>query len=50
MTLAKTNSIKKGEQIIEEINTVVNNWSDFAVKNNVNEKLRIPIQNNLHSL
>jgi len=50
MVLAKTNSIKKGEQIINHINNVVKNWNAFASENKVNEKLRNTINNNLHTI
>ena len=50
MVLAKTNSVKRGEQIIDQINNVVENWNAFASENNVNEKLRKTIQNNLHTI
>jgi serine/threonine-protein kinase HipA len=50
MTIAQDNSIKKGAKIIEEINTVIKNWSDFATQVKVKEDLRKLIQNNLHTL
>lgn len=50
MTIAKANNIKKGEQIIDEINMVVKNWSDFALKVKVNESKRNEINLNLHIL
>lgn len=50
MTIAKANNIKKGKKIIEEINTVVNNWGDFANQLNVRENILQTIQNNLHTL
>lgn len=50
MTIAKANNIKKGEQIIDEINKVVKNWSDFALKVKVNESKRNEINLNLHIL
>ena len=50
MTIAKENSIKKGEKIIEEINTVVKNWGDFATKVELRSDLRQVIQSNLHTL
>ncbi|MDA3953594.1 MAG: type II toxin-antitoxin system HipA family toxin [Bacteroidales bacterium] len=50
MTLAKTNKIRKGEQIISEINDVVNNWSDFASKTKVSDYLHKDIKSNLHVL
>lgn len=48
MTIAKANHIKKGENIITEINYVVRNWLDFANKAKVRENLKTTIQNNLH--
>lgn len=50
MTIAKDNSVKKGEKIIKEINAVVQNWSDFATQAKVKEDLRKMILNNLHTL
>jgi serine/threonine-protein kinase HipA len=50
MTIAKANNIKKGEQIIADINKVVKNWSDFALKVNVNDIRRKEIKSNLHVL
>lgn len=50
MTIAKDNSIKKGEQIIEEINKVVNNWVDFASQAKVSHRNTIEIKQNLHVL
>jgi len=50
MTVAKANSIKNGAQIIEQINTVVKNWNDFAVKVELRKDLREIIYGNLHIL
>jgi len=50
MTIAKANNIKNGEKIIGEINSVINNWDDFAEQVNVNKDLQQTIQNNLHTL
>ncbi len=50
MTIARANNIKKGEQIIDEINKVVKNWSDFALKVRVDESKRKEIISNLHIL
>jgi serine/threonine-protein kinase HipA len=50
MTLAKINKLKKGEQIINEINDVVNKWSDFASKTKVSDYLHNNIKSNLHVL
>ena len=45
LTIAKDNSIKKGEAIIEEINTVIKSWEKFAsqanVRSDLQEKIRI---------
>jgi len=45
LTIAKDNSIKKGEAIIEEINTVIKSWEKFAsqanVRSDLKEKIRI---------
>lgn len=50
MAIAKANNVKKGEQIIADINEVVKNWSDFALKVKVNEIKRKEIKSNLHVL
>jgi len=50
ITIAQDNSIKKGEKIIEEINTIVKNWGDFASKGKVRVDLQKNIQANLHLL
>lgn len=50
ITIAKTNKIKKGKQIIDEINEVVKNWSDFALKANVSDYRHNDIKSNLHVL
>ena len=50
MTIAKANKIKKGEQIIDEINDVVKNWSYFATKAKVSDHLHNDIKSNLHVL
>ncbi len=50
MTIAKTNNIKKGEKIIEEINVVVKSWKEFANRAKVRKELLQTIQNNLHNL
>jgi serine/threonine-protein kinase HipA len=50
MTIAKANNIKKGEKIIDEVNTVVKNWKDFADLAKVKKELLQTIQNNLHTL
>ncbi|MCV9387484.1 type II toxin-antitoxin system HipA family toxin [Reichenbachiella ulvae] len=50
MTIAKANSIKKGEKIIEEINTVVKNWVDFAREAKVDAEKTMEIESHLHHL
>jgi len=50
LKVAKANSIKNGTQIIEQINTVVENWNDYAVKVELREDLRAMIFGNLHTL
>lgn len=49
MTIAKANNIKKGAQIIENINNVVNAWSDYANQAGVREDLKKRIQSNLNT-
>lgn len=50
MTIAKANNIKKGEKIIDEINAVVKNWSDFASIAKVSDFRHNDIKSNLHIL
>ncbi|HKL09790.1 MAG TPA: type II toxin-antitoxin system HipA family toxin [Bacteroidales bacterium] len=50
MAIAKANNIKKGEKIIEDINVVVKNWSDFASSVKVDDTRHKDIQSNLHVL
>lgn len=50
MTIAKSNNIKKGEQIIKDINQVVRNWSDFANQCEVSTHRINKISENLHYL
>ncbi len=50
MTIAKASNIRKGSQIIDQINTIVQNWNDFAGQANVKEDLRKTIKHNLHTL
>ncbi len=48
MAVAKTNNIKKGENIITEINEVVKHWLDFAQQAKVRDGLSKRINNNLN--
>ncbi len=50
MSIAKANNIKKGEKVIEEINTIVKNWIDFANRAKVKKELLQTIHDNLHTL
>ncbi len=50
LKIAKANNIRKGEKIINEINTVVKNWSDFATKVKVSDFRHKDIKSNLHVL
>ena len=47
MTLAKANSVKKAEKIIDEIKDVVCNWNEYAEKHKVNKQLAESIDKNL---
>lgn len=49
MTIAKANNIKKGEQIIDDINTVIKAWDAYANKAGVREDLYSRIQSNLNT-
>ena len=50
MTLAKDNNIKKGENIITAINSVVKSWNEYAKKAKVRSDLKDRIHNNLNIL
>lgn len=50
MTIARANSIKKGERIIEEIKTIVCEWSKYANKAKVTAELTNAITQNLVAL
>ncbi len=49
MIIAKANNIKKGSGIIEEINSVVKTWKNFAELVDVAQDLKQSIQDNLHT-
>jgi serine/threonine-protein kinase HipA len=48
MTIAKNNSIKKGDKIIDEINDVVKRWNKYATQAEVIKNLKEKINNNLN--
>ena len=47
MTIAKANSIKKGEKIIDEIKEVVSHWPHYADRVKVSAALKNRINDNL---
>jgi serine/threonine-protein kinase HipA len=49
MTLARENNIKKGEKIIEEINSVVKSWNKYAERTKVKKALKERIKSNLNT-
>lgn len=49
MTIAKANNINKSDGIINQINTVVKNWSDFASQSKVRDDLFHRIKSNHHT-
>lgn len=49
MTIASDNSIKKGDKIIDEINTVVKSWKKYAQKAGVRADLKERIHQNLNT-
>lgn len=49
MTIAKDNNIKKGEKIIDEINSVVKNWNWYADKAQVRTNLKERIHKYLNN-
>ena len=50
MAIAKSNNIKKGEKIIQEIKSVVGRWKTYADKVNVDKELKDLISKNLVAL
>lgn len=50
LTIGKSINLKKASEIIEEINTTVNNWEYYANKVNVEPTLRDEIKRNLLNL
>jgi serine/threonine-protein kinase HipA len=50
MTIAKDNNIKKGEKIIEQINSVVKSWKKYAKQAGVRTDLQDRIFHNLNTL
>jgi serine/threonine-protein kinase HipA len=49
LSIAKANNIKRGEDIIDDINNTVSNWKDFADKAKVDEQHFDHIKRNLHT-
>jgi serine/threonine-protein kinase HipA len=49
MTLARDNNIKKGEKIIEDINSIVKSWDKYADQAKVKKTLRERIKSNLNT-
>lgn len=50
MTIATENNIKKGERIIDDVNSVVKNWKNFATEAGVSGRKVVDIQENLHCI
>jgi serine/threonine-protein kinase HipA len=50
MTIAKDNNIKRGEKIIDEMNTIVRSWIDYADKASLRNDLKEMIQQNLNTI
>lgn len=48
MTIAKDNNIKKGEKIIEDINSIVKSWNKYAERAKVKKALKERIKSNLN--
>src|SRR5690606_31613958 len=49
MTIAKDNNIKKGEKIIDTINTVVKSWNSYAERVNLRNDLKERIGKSLNT-
>ena len=50
MTIAKDNNIKKGDKIIEDINSIVKSWNKYAGLAGVRNDLKKRIHDNLNTL
>lgn len=50
MKIAKENNIKKGEKIIEHINSVVKLWENYAEKAEVRNDLKLKIKSKLNTI
>jgi serine/threonine-protein kinase HipA len=50
MKIAKDNNIKKGEKIINEVNTIIRKWEDYAKQAGVRADLHQSIHQNLNKL
>lgn len=48
LTVAKENSIKKGAVIIDELNSIIKTWNEFAIQANVRKDLKEKIYSNLN--
>lgn len=50
MTIANDNNIKKGEKIIDDINSIVKSWNKYAEQTRVKSDLNKRIKSNLNTL
>ncbi len=50
MTIARNNNIKKGEKIIEEINSTIKSWNKYAELAQLRKDLKVRIYNNLNTI
>ena len=49
MTIANNNNIKKGEKIIDEINSIVKSWNKYATQAKVKNELKKKINDHLNT-
>ena len=49
MTIAKDNNIKKGEKIIEQLNSTIKSWNTYADRAQLRNDLKEKINNNLNT-
>lgn len=49
LAIAKENSIKRGDEIIEQINSVVKSWKDYAIQAGIREDLKDMIYKKLNT-
>ena len=49
MTIARDNNIKKGGKIIDDVNSIVKSWNEYAARAEVSKDLKERINGNLNT-